>query len=110
MTGNERKNRPNKTHGTKLIQIKKTVLDPSERKEGLPESTKKVPYEMRIKGFLKEGKPKVGEKAKIITPIGREFEGEVEEVNPEFKHDFGAPVPELNKVGNELREILGDKK
>ncbi|ACL70856.1 2-amino-4-oxopentanoate thiolase subunit OrtA [Halothermothrix orenii] len=87
------------------VQVKKIVLEPEERKAKLPEDTKKVPLELRVKGFLMED-ARVGEEVTVKTYIGREIQGILEDPDPSYEHKFGRPVPELIPVGRELREIL----
>lgn len=88
------------------VQIHKVVLKPEERTAKLPEDTKKVPFELWVKGFLNED-AKIGETAKITTLTGRVVEGELVAVNPAYTYGFGDEyVPELLKVGIQLRNIL----
>jgi len=87
------------------VQIHKVVLKVGERSPNVPEETAKVPFEMRVKGFLLHDAV-IGDRVKIRTVIGREIEGTLLEANPIYRHTFGAPVPELLHVGEELREML----
>jgi hypothetical protein len=92
------------------VQIYQVVLKAGERSPNLPEDTKKVDLEMRLKGFLEED-ANIGDEVKIKTVIGRTVTGRLESVNPRYDHDFGNPIPELLTVGMEAREILrGDSK
>ncbi|SHF14706.1 hypothetical protein SAMN02745164_01881 [Marinitoga hydrogenitolerans DSM 16785] len=92
------------------VQIYFIGLTPEQRADNLPEDTKQVPLEIRIKGFLLEDEAKIGDKVKIETPVGREVEGELEEIYPEYKHNFGKPVIELIQIGKQLREMIeGDQ-
>jgi hypothetical protein len=89
-----------------LVQIHKTILEPSQRPDTLPESTKAVPYECWIKGFLLNNKANIGEEVKIKTFIGRELSGKLYSVNPTYDHHFGVPQKELLPIGEEARQIL----
>ncbi|SHH28768.1 2-amino-4-oxopentanoate thiolase subunit OrtA [Thermosipho atlanticus] len=88
------------------VQIQKTLLKPEERTASLPNDTKKVPLEMRVKGFLINETAKLGEEVEIETLIGRRIKGKLVAINPKYEHDFGEPVPELITIGIELRKIL----
>lgn len=87
------------------VQIHQIVLSPEERAPQVPDDTKKVPLELRVKGFL-ESEANVGDNVTITTLCGRKMEGRLVDVNPRYEHDFGNPVPELLTIGQELREFL----
>lgn len=89
------------------VQIHQVLLAPEERAPQLPEETRKVPLEFRVKGFLEDQEAKVGDEVEIKTVIGRKYRGKLEAVNPRFEHTFGRPVPELLTVGRELKNLLG---
>lgn len=89
------------------VEIHQVVLTPEERAPGIPEDTSKVPLEMRVKGFLIE-EAELGDMVEITTPIGRRLKGRLLEGNPAFRHDFGAPVPELLEIGRQLKELLNE--
>jgi len=88
------------------VQIHKIVLKPEERSPRLPDDTKKVPLEFRLKGFLTHD-ANLGEEVEIETLIGRKVRGKLIKINPEYDHGFGKPVPELLSIGMELRKLLG---
>lgn len=87
------------------VEVWGIVLGKDERAPQVPDDTKQVPLEMKVKGFLKEDAI-VGQEATIITPAGRTITGTLTEVNPAYTHLFGSPIPELSTIGMELREIL----
>ncbi len=89
-----------------LVQIHKIILKPDQRPDSLPESTKSVPYECWIKGFLLNGKAAIGDEVRIETFIGREISGTLYTVSPVYDHNFGLPQNELLTVGNETRQWL----
>ncbi|AEX85928.1 2-amino-4-ketopentanoate thiolase [Marinitoga sp. 1135] len=92
------------------VQIYFVGLNPQQRAANLPEDTKRVPLEIRIKGFLLNDEANIGDIVKIETPVGREVEGKLEEIYPEYKHNFGKPVKELLEVGKQLRNMIeGDQ-
>ena len=91
------------------VQIHKVILKAGERSPNVPEETSNVPFEMRVKGFLLHD-AKIGEQVEIRTVIGRVIEGTLLEANPMHRHTFGAPVPELLHVGEELRGMLKGEK
>ncbi|MDN5343769.1 2-amino-4-oxopentanoate thiolase subunit OrtA [Oceanotoga sp. DSM 15011] len=88
------------------VQIYFIALEPDERAEHLPEDTKKVPLEVRIKGFLMNEEAEINDEVIIKTVIGREVKGKMIEINPVYKHNFGEPIPELLNISNELLSIL----
>lgn len=90
------------------VEIGGIVLQKGERAPNLPDDTKQVPLEMRVKGFLLHDAEKGGE-AEIITPSGRTVRGMLTEINPEYTHTFGRPIPELCPIAGEIRAILGKR-
>jgi hypothetical protein len=87
------------------VEIGGIVLQKGERAPNLPDDTKQVPLEMRVKGFLVHDAEKGG-KAEIITPSGRTVRGRLTEINPAYTHMFGRPIPELSPIAGEIRAIL----
>jgi hypothetical protein len=90
------------------VEIHRIVLRPGERAAQIPEDTKAVPLEMRVKGFLVEPAA-LGEEAEIRTAAGRRLRGTFTEVNPAYTHSFGPPVPELSTIGEEVRAMLRER-
>jgi hypothetical protein len=88
------------------VRIHNIVLKVGERASNIPEETQNVPLEMWDKGFLLDESAKIGDKVKVETYIGRIIEGNLLEVNPYYKHDFGKCVPELLYIGRQARELL----
>ncbi|MGI6258273.1 MAG: 2-amino-4-oxopentanoate thiolase subunit OrtA [Anaerolineaceae bacterium] len=82
------------------VEIQQIVLSPAERAPSVPEDTKKVPYVMRVSGFLLED-AQLGQTTRIKTIIGRELEGELITVNPHYAHSFGNIVPEILTIGTD---------
>lgn len=93
-----------KTVAGTWVEIEKVVLTPAERAPSVPEDTKGVPYVMRVSGFLIEDSV-LGEPARIKTIIGRELEGTLIRVNPNYAHSFGKVVPEILKIGTDLEAL-----
>ena len=98
MTSTERPDR-------RWAQIGLVVLEPEERTARLPDDTKKVPYYVRVRGFL-EGEAKVGDTVTIETLIGRRVQGELLQIEPAYGHSFGQPIEELMQAGFEARGLL----
>lgn len=90
------------------VELHLTVLPAGERAPQAPEDTRRTALEMRVKGFLRVS-ASVGEEAEIETPAGRIVTGTLAEVNPCYSHGFGAPVPELDRIGGEVRTILSER-
>ena len=87
------------------VEISTIVLAAGERAPNVPDDTRKVPLEMRVKGFL-TGPAEPGGPAEIETVAGRRLSGLLAAVNPAYTHGFGPPVAELETIGNEVRRIL----
>jgi hypothetical protein len=90
------------------VEIYSVVLEPGQRAARIPDDTKQVPLEMRVKGFLAVP-GKQGDQVEIITPGGRRLRGMLVSVNPAYSHGFGAPIPELTGIGGELRALLRER-
>lgn len=78
-----------------LVKIHRVVLAPEERAPNIPECTKRVPYEVWIKGFLLNEGAKIGDTVSIETFIGRELSGTLAAINPAYEHGFGDPPLDL---------------
>jgi hypothetical protein len=87
------------------VEIHRVILTPQERAPQVPDDTKRVPLEMRVKGLL-EADAKIGDEVAILTAATRTVTGRLVEVNPAYTHGFGPPVPELTPIGREVRQIL----
>lgn len=88
------------------VEIQQTLLEPAQRLETIPQDTRAVPLTMRVTGFLVTASAKVGDTVIIQTPAGRRWEGVLLAEAPEATHGFGPAVPELQRIGPELRRIL----
>ena len=88
------------------VQIHNIILQPGERSPRIPEETQKVPFEMRVNGFLVDHEAEIGQDVSVRTLIGRTLSGKLVAINPQYPHTFGKPVPELLTIGKELREFL----
>lgn len=87
------------------VEIQQILLAAGERAPQVPPDTQGVSLEMRVKGFLAEP-ALLGEEAEIVTPAGRRLQGTLVEINPAYTHGFGQPIPELSRIGSEVRAIL----
>lgn len=85
------------------VEIEQVILTPEQRAPTLPEDTKRVPYVLRVSGFLIEP-AELGARAHIRTIIGRELSGVLKTVNPSYSHSFGTVVPELLTIGVEAEK------
>lgn len=83
------------------VEIEQVVLQPSERSASLPEDTRHVPYILRVSGFLLQ-EAELEQQVRIKTIIGRELEGTLKKINPQYTHNFGQLVPELLTIGTEV--------
>lgn len=91
------------------VEIYSVVLEAGNRAPQVPEDTAQVPLELKIKGFLKHD-AEVGDDVEIESVIGREHKGKLIDSSPAYLHSYGQPIPELLRVGRELKEILRNKR
>jgi hypothetical protein len=103
--GNSSRIAAEKVEPGRWVEIHRTVLTPAERAPQVPEDTRRVPLEMRTKGFLL-ATATVGEDAEIETVTGRRLRGALSSVEPAYTHGFGAPVVELLDIAGEVRALL----
>lgn len=87
------------------VQIEQIILTPEERAPQIPAETKEKPFLLLAKGFLRQT-AKLGETVSIETIAGRTLQGRLIALNPPYLHGFGAPIPELLRVGIQFRELL----
>lgn len=85
------------------VEIEQVVLQPAERSASLPEDTKKVPYILRVSGFLVMD-ANLGQQVQVRTIIGRVISGELKVIHPSYRHGFGTVIPELLTIGTEYEK------
>lgn len=90
------------------VEIHKIILKPGERAPLVPEDTRKVPLELKARGFLMQDAG-LGDKATVKTLAGRKLTGTLCKKNPGYTHTFGSPHPELLPIGSEVRAILKEE-
>ena len=86
------------------MQIRFTLLEPSERAPGLPADTAAVPYAGRVRGTL-VAPATLGEPATVRTAIGRELSGTLEVVEPADLHTFGRPPRALVDAADRIAAL-----
>jgi hypothetical protein len=91
------------------VEIGGIVLQKDQSAPNLPDDTKQVPLEMRVKGFLLHDAEK-GAEAEIVTPAGRRVRGTITAINPVYTHMFGRPIPELSTIAGEIRALLRERR
>ncbi len=79
------------------VKVSTVLLKPEERMENLPEKTAKTPLKAWVKGELMT-EAELYEPATIKTITGRFIRGELKEIEPRHKHDFGQYVAELDAI------------
>lgn len=84
------------------VEVERVLLEPGERAAGLPPETASKPLKMWVKGFA-QGAAAVGEDVTVETMSGRLVSGRLSAVEPGYFHTFGRPIPELARVGRDLR-------
>lgn len=91
------------------VRIHKIILNIGERSTNIPEETQKVPLEMWDKGFLLNDEANIGDLVEVETYIGRKVEGNLLEINPYWKHNYGKAVPEILYIGRQAKELLSEE-
>lgn len=86
-------------------EIRFDLLRPEQRPTFLADDTRRVPLQVRVKGFL-ESDARIADETVVETVLGRRVRGRLVEVSPPPRHSFGAPVAELLAIGLELRQRL----
>ncbi len=84
------------------VEIHKVIFEAHERTAKIPEETKKVPYEMFIKGFLLLD-ASIGDLVTVETITGRVVEGTLLKENPTYDLGYGGFVPHILKIKQILR-------
>ena len=87
------------------VEVQQVVLKAGERAPNVPDDTARVDFVARIRGFLLADAP-MGAEATVRTLAGRQVSGRLTAVNPRNPADFGNPVPELLRLGEEARDAL----
>lgn len=87
------------------VEIHSIVLTANQRASHIPQDTKLVPLEMRVKGFL-TADAALADQVEIVTVTGRRLRGTLAAVNPAYTHGFGAPVAALLAIGGEVKALL----
>ena len=88
------------------VRIHKVVLPAAERTAKLPDDTKKVDFEMWVKGALMNETAEIGDTVQVETAVGRIEEGTLIEVGPYYTPSYGKFVPEIIEIDKKLREIM----
>ncbi len=89
------------------VEIYKVEIEPKDRSPNIPDDTKKVPLELKVKGFLLSD-AKIGDTVEIETYAGRKLSGKLILSNPPYTHKFGQPIPELMTIGLEAKKIIAE--
>ncbi|MHB1341281.1 MAG: 2-amino-4-oxopentanoate thiolase subunit OrtA [Coriobacteriia bacterium] len=89
------------------VEVERVLLEPADRSKNLPEDTAAQPLRMWVKGFAKSAAA-LGDEVEIETMTGRTVCGRLSAINPGYTHTFGAPAPELTRVGRDLRVRIAE--
>jgi hypothetical protein len=89
------------------VEVERVLLEPADRSKNLPPETAEKPLRLWIKGFA-QAAGALGDSMTIETMTGRLVEGSLSAINPGYFHTFGNPIPELARVGVDLRARLAD--
>lgn len=87
------------------VRIHNVILKKGERADSVPNDTKGVDLEMWTKGILTDD-ANIGDNVEVVTLTDRKICGTLMEVNPSYSHSFGKFIPELLKVGINLKKML----
>ena len=89
------------------VEVECRLLDPADRSKNLPPETAEKPLMMWVKGFAL-GEADMGEELIVETITGRRVTGALSAVNPGYYITYGDPIPELTRVGRDLRRQLAE--
>lgn len=87
------------------VKIHRIILNPDQRAPQVPEDTRSVPLELWVKGFLNEA-ASLGDAVTVKTITGRLEKGTLVEILPTYEHSFGQFIPEILRIGLDLKAIL----
>jgi hypothetical protein len=87
------------------VEVERVILEPAQRSQNLPPDTAEQPLRTWVKGFAL-GEAALGGQLTVETMTGRRVSGVLSAVNPGYFHTFGQPIPELVRVGKDLRARL----
>lgn len=90
------------------VEVHNILLHPEKRSSRLPDDSKKVPYEMRARGFLLTD-ASLNEEVEIETLSGRIITGKLSQQEPGYTHGYGPPIVELVNIGEEEKKLLENK-
>jgi hypothetical protein len=90
------------------VEIERVLLEPGQRAPSVPPETAETPLLMWVRGFARSAAA-VGDDVEVETASGRVVTGRLAAVNPGYRHSFGEPVPELARVGRDLRARLAER-
>lgn len=89
------------------VEIHKVLLNPHERPEHIPADTKRVPFEMRVKGKLLQD-AEIGDQVRIETETKRIESGILIKMNPSYTHHFGTYVDSVKKMKDIILSEMED--
>ncbi len=89
-----------------FVRIKNIVLKNNERPENIPNDTKLCDLIMFTKGILLDKVAKKNEMVSVKTLSGRIVSGELTDINHSYTHTYGDYIPELLKIGTDLKQLL----
>ena len=87
------------------VQVRDVVLEPKDRAPQVPDDTKKTPLLLWVKGKI-QCSANIGDTVEIETVTLRRVKGVLTAVNPSYSHSYGEYVPELAKIGQQVRNLL----
>ena len=90
------------------VEIHSIALEPDGRSPDVPEDTRNVPLELRVKGAVQTDAA-VGDEVEVVTSSGRRLRGTLTDPRPAYTHGFGPPVEALLDVGRVARELLANE-
>jgi 2-amino-4-ketopentanoate thiolase alpha subunit len=88
------------------VEVEWLVAEPAERRDDLPEDTRRVAYRARIRGLASD--PTIGDAAEVLTATGRRQVGTVVSIRPGYTHSFGDPLDPWVRMRESIRAMLQD--
>lgn len=90
------------------VEISSIVLEVKDRSQSIPDDTKNTPLKMWARGNTLYDS-QIGDEVEIETIIGRHMKGILEKIEPNYDHNFGTHISEIDYIGKQAKDILFNK-
>lgn len=87
------------------VEVCYTALEPKDRAPSSPVDTRRLPYQVRVKGVLEVASRLSDPDVRIRTASGRTASGRIVQVEPGDFHTFGRPAPALVAATEQIARL-----